>query len=158
MYPWVVIGHVAFVILAFGAHGVSAFAMFRVKAEPDRAKLAALLDLSQSALLATTVSLFIALVLGIVAAVMGNFFSQWWPWVSIVLLIGVAIAMTPLAMNPMSRVRMALGMPTRGKPAQPAGSDADVAAARAGLQPMLVATIGVVAIAVLVWLMFAKPF
>lgn len=31
LYPWIVIGHVVAVIVSFGAHGVSAFAMFRVK-------------------------------------------------------------------------------------------------------------------------------
>ena len=34
-YPWVVVGHVFFVILAFMAHGVSAFSMFQAKREPD---------------------------------------------------------------------------------------------------------------------------
>jgi len=158
MYPWVVIAHVVFVILAFGAHGVSAFAIYRVRAEPDRARLAALLDLSTTAVQAATVGLALALMLGIVAAVMGNYFSQWWPWVSIVVLVGVSMAMTPLAMNPMSRVRIALGLPSRGRPAGTPGSDADVAAARLALKPHLVTLVGVVGIAVLVWLMVAKPF
>ena len=71
-YPWVVVGHVVFVILAFGAHGVSAFAMFRVKAEPDRARAAAVLDLSTVALAAAGIGLVVAVLLGIVAAVMGG--------------------------------------------------------------------------------------
>jgi hypothetical protein len=58
----------------------------------------------------------------------------------------------------MGRVRIALGMPVRGRPAVPPASDADLAAARAALRPELVATLGVLAIAVLVWLMVAKPF
>ena len=56
-YPWVVIAHVVFVILAFGAHGVSAFAMFRVKRETDRARIGAVLDLSTSALVAAGIGL-----------------------------------------------------------------------------------------------------
>ena len=67
-YPWVVVGHVVFVILAFGAHGVSAFAMFRVKAETDRARAAAVLDLSTVALAAAGIGLLVAVLLGIVAA------------------------------------------------------------------------------------------
>ncbi len=41
LYPWVVLGHVVLIILALGAHGVSAFAMFRARSETDRARLAA---------------------------------------------------------------------------------------------------------------------
>jgi hypothetical protein len=158
MYPWVVIAHVVFVIIAFGAHGASAFAMVRVKQEPDRARLTALLELSESTLGVFFISMLVALILGIVAAIMGNYFGQLWPWVSIVLLFVIAGLMTPLAQAPMGRVRLALGLPVRGKAGGTPGSDADLAAARAGLQPELVAILGVAAIAVLVWLMVAKPF
>ena len=72
LYPWVVIGHVVFVILAFGAHGVSAFTMFRVKAEPDRTRAAAVLDLSTVALVAAGIGLLVAVLLGIVAAAMAG--------------------------------------------------------------------------------------
>ena len=113
LYPWVVIGHVVFVILAFGAHGVSAFAMFRVKAEPDRARAAAVLDLSTVALAAAGIGLLVAVVLGIVAAAMAGYFGRLWPWASIVVVVLIWLAMTPLAANPMSEVRRQLGLPTR---------------------------------------------
>ena len=86
-YPWVVVAHVFFVIVAFGAHGVSAFAMFRVKSETDRSRLAAVLDLSTMALLTAGIGLLLAVVLGIVAAIMGGHFSRLWPWVSIVVVV-----------------------------------------------------------------------
>ena len=160
-YPWVVIAHVVFVILAFGAHGVSAFAMFRVKAEPDRARAAAVLDLSTLALAAAGIGLLIAVVLGIVAAVMAGYFGQLWPWAAIAVVVVAWLAMTPLASNPMSQVRRELGLPTRndkkGVAPQP-GTDEALAAARAGLRPELVAGSGVLAIVVLVWLMEMKPF
>ena len=160
-YPWVVIGHVVFVILAFGAHGVSAFAMFRVKGEPDRARAAAVLDLSTMALAAAGIGLLIAVVLGIVAAVMAGYFGQLWPWAAIAVVVVAWLAMTPLAANPMSQVRRELGLPTRndqkGVAPQP-GTDEALAAARARLRPELVAGIGVLAIVVLVWLMEMKPF
>lgn len=49
-YPWVVIAHVFFVIIAFGAHGTSVFAMFQARREADRARLTAVLDLPQASL------------------------------------------------------------------------------------------------------------
>jgi hypothetical protein len=161
LYPWVVLAHVVFVILAFGAHGVSAFAMFAIKGESDRARVGAMLDLSTRSLLAAGIGLIAAVILGIAAAVMAGFFGSLWPWASIVLVVVVWILMTPLAASPMNEVRKALGQQVRGDkkddpPRQPA-SDADLAAARARLQPQLVAGIGIAAIVVLTWLMEAKP-
>ena len=161
LYPWVVIGHVVFVILAFGAHGVSAFAMFRVKAEPDRTRAAAVLDLSTVALVGAGIGLLVAVVLGIVAAAMAGYFGRLWPWASIVLVVLVWLAMTPMAANPMAGVRRELGQPTRGDQkgvAPQAGTDEAFAAARARLRPELVAGLGVLAIVILVWLMEMKPF
>ena len=160
-YPWVVVGHVVFVILAFGAHGVSAFAMFRVKAEPDRARAAAVLELSTLALAVAGIGLVVAVLLGVVAAVMAGYFGRLWPWVAIVVVVLTWFAMTPLAANPMSAVRRELGLPTRGDPkgSDPRpGTDEALAAARARLRPELVAAAGVLAIVILVWLMEMKPF
>src|SRR5262245_37999869 len=112
-YPWVVVGHVFFVILAFAAHGVSAFVMYRIKAEPDRARLNALLELSQGALVAAGIGLLIAIALGVLAGIMGGWFGRWWTWVSIVVVVIAVGSMTPLAANPMDRVRAALGMRNR---------------------------------------------
>ena len=110
LYPWIVIAHVFFVIIAFGAHGVSAFASFRIKASSDRAELKTLLDLSQSSLVVAGVALLVAILLGIWAAVMGGHFSRTWPWSAIVVLVVVVITMTPLAANPMREMRAALGI------------------------------------------------
>jgi uncharacterized membrane protein SirB2 len=162
LYPWVVIAHVVFVILSFGAHGVSAFAMFRVKRETDRARIGAVLDLSTTALVAAGIGLILAVVLGIIAAAMAGYFGRLWPWASIAVVVVVWIAMTPMAAGPMSQVRHALGLPSRidkkGDPPPQPGTDVELAAAQAKLRPEAVAGLGIVAIVVLVWLMEAKPF
>ena len=160
-YPWVVVAHVVFVILAFGAHGVSAYSMFRVRSEADRVRAAAVLDLSTTALVGAGIGLVLAVILGIVAAIMGGHFGRAWPWAAIVVVVVVWIAMTPMAANPLAEVRRTLGLPNRadkkGVPPTP-DTDEAFAATRAGLKPELVAGIGVVAIVVLVWLMEMKPF
>jgi hypothetical protein len=158
LYPWVVAAHVFFVIVAFAAHGVSAFAMFRVKAEPDRLRLGALLDLSQSALLLAGVGLLITIALGIVAGIMGNWFGRWWIWASIAVLVVVIGMMTPFAANPLDRVRSALGLRNRHEKTYAPKSDEDLRAAQAALRPGLVMGVGVVGLALLVWLMELKPF
>jgi ABC-type amino acid transport system permease subunit len=161
LYGWVVVAHVFTVIVAFGAHGTSAFAMFQARRETDRARLGAVLDLSGSSLGVASVALLLAVLLGIVAAVMGGHFGRLWPWAAIVVVVVVFASMTPLGANRMSAVRRALGLPTRddkgGPPPAPA-SDADLRAAQAQLRPGLLATIGIVALALLVWLMELKPF
>ena len=161
VYPWVVMAHVFFVIIAFGAHGTSAFAMFQARRETDRARLAAVLDLSGASLAVAGVALILALLLGIIAAIMGGHFGRLWPWAAIGVVIIVFGVMTPVGANPMSDLRKALGLPGRGdKPgaSRAPGSNADVAAAQARLRPDLLSIIGVAAIAILVWLMEAKPF
>lgn len=160
-YPWIVLAHVVFVIVAFGAHGASAFSMLAARRETDRARLGAVLDLSTTSLGVAGWGLLAAVLLGILAAVIAGHFGRLWPWVSIVVVVVVFVAMTPLGAGPMGEVRKALGLPVRGDkagdpPRQPA-SDADLAAAQARLRPKLLGTIGLVGIVVLVWLMKFKP-
>jgi hypothetical protein len=161
-YPWVVIGHVFLVIVSFGAHGTSAFAMFRARRETDRQRLAAVLDLSEASLGIAGVGLLLAIALGILAAAMGGYFSRLWPWASIGAVIVVFGVMTPLGANPMRDVRRALGLRSRGDkagdPPRSPGSDAELQQAQARLRPELLGSVGVVALAILVWLMEAKPF
>jgi hypothetical protein len=159
LYPWIVIAHVFFVIVAFFAHGASAFAIFRVRTATDRTELRTLLDLSATSLIAAGVTLLVAILLGIWAAIMGGHFSRSWPWVSIGVLVVVVIAMTPLAAGPMRELRAALGMGNdkAGVPLVP-GSDDQIAAAKAKLQPELTTIVGIVGLALLVWLMEGKPF
>ena len=162
IYPWVVIAHVFFVIIAFGAHGTSAFAMLQAKRETDRGRLAAVLDLSGSSLILAGIALILAVLLGIWAAIMHGWFSQMWPWASIALVVLVFVLMTPLGATPMTGLRQALGLPSRadkkGAGPPPPADDATLRAAQAKLQPELLAIVGVAAIAILVWLMEAKPF
>jgi hypothetical protein len=161
-YPWIVLAHGVVVIGAFGAHGVSAYAMFTARREPDRARLGAVLDLSGMSLNLAGWGLLLAVILGIVASIIGGHFGRLWPWASIAVVVGVFLAMTPMGAGPMGEVRKALGQRVRGDkdgdpPRQPA-SDADLAAAQARLRPELVAAIGLVGLVILVWLMEFKPF
>ena len=162
MYGAIVLIHVAAILVFIVAHAVSAMAMFQVRSEPDRAKLMNILNRSGSALIVAYIAIVVALIAGIVLGFMGGWWGRLWIWVSLVLLVGVGFAMTPLAAVPMRAVREALGMqggtPKAGEPPLVAGGDAQVAAARAALRPELVATIGIAALVVITWLMLAKPF
>jgi len=158
LYPWIVVAHVFLVIVSFGAHGFSAVAMFGVKRETERTRIAVLLEQSSWALGLAGVTLLLVVVTGIVAALMHGWFGQVWPWASIAVVILVWIAMTPMAAGPMSRVRAALGLPIRGKVADPPGTDEELAAAQASIRPGPVAVVGLGGILILTWLMELKPF
>jgi len=162
LYPWVVVTHVFFVIVAFGAHGVSAFAMIRVRREQDRARIGAFLDLSELSAGFFIVAGVIFIAAGLAAALMGNHFSRLWPWASIVVLVIAIGAMTPLAANPMNEIRKAVGKRVRtdrrDDPPRSPGTDAELAAAQAALRPSLVAGIGLLALLLISWLMVVKPF
>lgn len=115
VYGSIVVAHVFLVIVAFMAHGYSAFAMLGVKREPDRARVSMLLELSSQALVVAGLTLIVTVILGIIAAAMHGYFGQLWPWLSIVVVVVIWIVMTPLAAGPMSAVRRVLGLPIRGK-------------------------------------------
>lgn len=162
LYGWVVFGHIIAVILAFAAHGVSAFVIFRLRTERDRGRLAAILELSSQSLTIAGILLLVAVVLGIAAAIMGGHFAKFWPWAAIVVLVVVFGSMTPLAAVPMNKVRavLAVGVPgdLTGASAGPGGSDEELSAALARIRPEITAVIGVAGIVILAWLMRAKPF
>lgn len=161
-YMLVVTGHVFLVIVAFGAHGAAALAMFEVKRESDRARLAAILDLSIRSFSVAIWALLWSILLGIIAMVMGDHVGRAWVWASVGVLVAMVLLMTPLAGGPMNRVRRSLGLRSERDgpgphPTREPLADEELADARAALRPGLVALIGLAGTLALVWLMEAKP-
>lgn len=162
IYPWLVLVHIVSAFVFILAHGVSAFVVFRVRAEGERARVVALLDLSSSSLNVMLAGLGVSALSGIVAAVIGGHFNQLWPWASIGILIVVVLLMTPLAAIPLNAIRRALGQPNsddrkKGVVPEPQ-SDAEIAVLRARLRPELTAGVGLAGLVLLIWLMQTKPF
>ncbi len=159
---WIVFLHIA---AAFGfvlSHGVSAFVAFRIRGERDPARIGALLDLSAASLGVMYTSLLLVLVFGILAAVVGGYFAQRWPWVAIVTLIVVAGLMYPLATAHYRRVRVGLGQRAYGEkstdPPPAPLSPAELAPLLDNRRPEAIAALGVIGLLVLLWLMVLKPF
>ena len=135
---------------------------YRVRRETDRARLAALLDLSAISVVVATVALIVLLIAGILAGIVLNSWSRTWIWVSLVLLVVIAGAMTPLGIGHFNRIRLALGQRTRdlkeGEPDPPPASDEVLAATLANRRPELLLAIGGGGFLVILWLMMFKPF
>ena len=100
LYGALVLIHVISILVFVVAHTVSAMAMFQVRSEPDRAKLRRSSRRSASALMVARIAFSSRSSPGIVLGFMGGRWGRLWIWVSLVLLVVVGGAMTPLAAIP----------------------------------------------------------
>ncbi|TMD30143.1 MAG: hypothetical protein E6I94_05240 [Chloroflexi bacterium] len=159
-YPWVVLIHVLAAFAFVLAHGASAFVAFRVRAEREPARIAALLDLSSSTLAVMYVALLVLLIAGIVAGIMGSWFAKLWTWAAIGVLVAVLVLMYVLASTYYTGVRRALGQATFGskEPPPPPVSVDELLAMLDSRRPEAITLVGGIGLVVLVWLMILKPF
>jgi hypothetical protein len=162
LYRWFVFLHILGASGFLLAHGGSASALFRVNRERTLERLRALLELSNASFNVMYGSLFLMLIAGVITGFLGSWWGSGWIWASIVILLGTAIAMFYLATGYFNRLRRAAGLPWfDGKAAHPAGSpvpqDQLVALQDSG-RPILFAMLGLLPIALLLWLMVFKPF
>lgn len=159
---WIIFIHVLAAFVFAAGHGVSMFAAFQVRRETDRARMAALLDMSAPSLVGATVALLVLLATGILAGIVLQSFGLAWIWVSLVLLVLIGALMTPLGIGYFNSIRLALGLRTRDlKEADPdpvPASDADLAAILASRRPEQLLLIGGGGFLVILWLMMFRPF
>jgi hypothetical protein len=152
------------VLAAFGfvlAHGASALVAFRVRAEREPQRIAALLDLSFASTYTMYLSLLVLFVAGVAAGVVGAWFGRLWIWAAIAVLVAVTGAMLVFAVPYYERVSAAVGRPSpRSRPEQPPppAPPGELAALLDSRRPEVITAIGGVGLALLVWLMVFKPF
>lgn len=143
------------------AHGVSAAVSFALHRERNIDRVRALLDLSGSSINVMLGSLLLLLATGVINGFMGEWWSQGWIWVSLVLLIVLYGAMAGLGSRPLNELRLAVGLPSRygnDQPrSEPAGAE-ELDALLNRINPMLLTVLGFGGIAVIAWLMMFKPF
>lgn len=162
MYRWLVFLHVIGVFGFLLAHGGSAAVAFRLKNERNLERVRALLDLSSGSLSVMYGSVLLLLIAGVVAGFVGNWWGSGWIWVSLGLLIAVAVAMFLLGSKFYSQIRQAAGLPYfDGKAAHPAEepvSDEQLARLLNSGNPVLLFALGGGALVVILGLMVFKPF
>jgi len=159
---WLRFLHVAGAFAFVAGHGVSIFVAYQVRQERDRARLAALLDLSARSLTTAGIGLLILFVSGIISGIVLGSFGQAWIWIAIVLLVVIAGAMNPFGTVYLGQVRAALGQRTRGvKPTDPdpvPAPDAELAGLLESRRPEALLLIGGGGFLVILWLMIFRPF
>jgi uncharacterized membrane protein len=162
LYRWFVFLHILGASGFLLAHGGSASVLFRAHRERTLERLRAILELSSASFNAMYGSLLLMLVAGVITGFLGDWWGSWWIWASMVILLGTAIAMFFLATGYFNKLRRAAGLPWfDGKSAHPAGSPVpqdQLTALQGSGRPSLFALLGLLPIALLLWLMVFKPF
>jgi hypothetical protein len=168
LYPWIVYVHVA---AAFGfvlAHGVAVFAGFRIRQERDRARIAAMLDLSTASHGLMYGSLVVLVVAGLTAGALGGWLGRLWIWTSLGVLLAVTVAMVLIATRHYRDLRQLVGASTSPRqartprppapPPDPERVEEELAARLRSRRPELLAVIGGGGLLIVIWLMVVKPF
>jgi hypothetical protein len=159
---WIIFIHVLSAFVFAAGHGVSVIVAFRIRRETDRARMAALLDLSTIAVGIATIALIVVLLVGILAGIVLGSWSKLWIWASLVLLVGIGVAMTPLGIGYFNQIRVALGLRTRdfkeGQPDPMPASDETLAGILASRRPEQLLLIGGVGFVAILYLMMFRPF
>lgn len=165
LYPWIVFVHVAAAFAFVLAHGVAVFAGFCVRQERDRARIAALLDLSKASLSLMYGALLVVVVAGLAAAGMGGWLGRLWPWTSIGVLTMVAATMDLIGTRHFLRLRQLVGAsmsPGRARRLPPAPdpetAEKEITLRLRSRRPELLAAIGGGGLLIVIWLMVLKPF
>ena len=158
--PWLVFAHILGAFTFVLAHGVSMFVAVRIRNERDHARVAALLDLSKSAVTVAAFAVIFLLITGIAAGFVGNWWGQRWIWASLAILILLWAYMSFRGTMYHDAVRRTVGTigiyhhtVTAPPPADPAAAAALLAASRA----VELATVGGIGLIAILYLMVFKP-
>jgi hypothetical protein len=145
LYSSLVFFHIAGLMAFLFGHGVSGGASLALRG-PVSGSTRSLLRLSQRSAMVSNPALLVTLITGIWMTFAGHWSSMVWPWASLVILVVVGAAMFYIA-RPYYRARDAAR-----------GPDDALARLLSMTRPLLALWMGVVALALLLWLMVFKPF
>jgi hypothetical protein len=162
MLLWIKLLHILGAFAFATAHGVSVGIALRLPHEKSLERMRALLDLSGVFFGVGYAAIGIMLLAGIAGGFVGHYWSRGWIWLSLGLLLAVAVYMSLVVTTYYHRVRKAVGLPYDEKwkrqPAVEPANGADVAALLAQGRPLLLTLVGGIGLAVVLGLMVFKPF
>jgi plastocyanin len=154
MYEWWVLLHLAGVFVFLLAHGVSVGVLFRLRRERDPAKVSTLLELSGTSTKGFYVGLVMLLVGGFAAVATGHLWGKPWIWLSLAVLVLTTVAMTAMAKPYYRRVGFVARALVGGTEAVTAEQFDEVLK---DSRSNSVAGIGLVALALILYMMVMKP-
>ncbi len=159
---WLVFIHVLSAITFFLAHGAAAAMIFKVRSETDFARIRAMLDLSVSTFKVYMLSFTVMGLTGLTMPFLIHIWNRVWIWLSIILILFVAVWMGLVNEKQFKQLRRLVGLPyMQGKdehPAAPPASAEEVAEFLKTINPWQWVLVGYGIPAVVLWLMIFKPF
>jgi plastocyanin/uncharacterized membrane protein len=154
VHRWWVLLHIAGAFGFLMAHGVSAYAVLRLRQERDPTRVTHLLEMSSGSIGVMWNAIGLLLVGGILAGFTGNFWGQGWIWAAIVLLIAITVAMYAVATPWVKRLRTVAAAMAEGSRAVSREQFEDILRSR---RPYSIAAIGLVGLLAILYLMIFKP-
>jgi hypothetical protein len=159
---WLIFLHVLAALTFYMAHGASATMAFKVRKETDFARIRAVLDLSNSTMIMMFLSFVVMGLTGLILPFMIHIWNRGYIWVSIVLMLFVAIYMAVFNETHYKELRRLVGLPYRKGskelPAEPPSSPEEVAALLKKTSVTGLVVVGYIIPAFILWLMIFKPF
>jgi len=153
MYPWLVTVHLLGLVLFLATHGVSMWVAFRVRRETSREVIGALLAMSKRSNQVMYLGLLLLGLGGLAAAAQVGWLTASWIVASYVVVIVVLAVMYAVGAGYYYRLRDGL----EGTDGTPRLDDAALASTRRTRRPEVLAAVGGIGLALLVWLMAVKP-
>jgi hypothetical protein len=154
-YFWLKYLHIASAVAFVAIHGTSMAAFYAVRTEQDRARIQTLLAFSGKTVVPMYVSLGAVVVTGVLVGLRIGAFDRGWGWASLILLAGISVYMWFAAKPIHRRIQEACELRPSGVPRV---ADEDLAAIVGTSRTHVVAWVGGLGIAALVYLMMFKPF
>jgi hypothetical protein len=159
---WLVFIHVLAAITFFLLHGTSVAMAFGVRKETDFTRIRAMLDLSASTVIPMGIAFGVMGLTGLIMPFLVHIWDKIYIWLSIGLILFVFIYMGVFNETHYKQLRRLVGLPymkgNKTLPAEPPSSPEEVSAHLKKTNVGLLATIGLVIPAVVLWLMIFKPF
>jgi hypothetical protein len=160
MYQWLLYAHIASVAGFLLAHGTSAAMALRLRSEKTTDGIRSLTDLSKQTTNVMYGFIGLIIITGLFLGFQGLWWGRGWIWTALVVLI-VAIGAMSFLGRRYNAVRAAVGLPARSGRrivTSTPGSPEDIRRAVDATPAGVITVIGVVALALLLWLMIIKPF
>ena len=159
---WLVFIHVLSALTFFLAHGAAAAMVFKVRSETDFARIRAMLDLSVSTFKVYMLSFALMGLTGLTMPFLIHIWNRAWIWLSIVLILFVAVWMGLVNEKQIKQLRRLVGLPymqgNKEFPAEPPAGVEEVTALLKKINPHQWALVGYGIPALVLWLMIFKPF
>jgi hypothetical protein len=159
---WLVFIHVLAAITFFLLHGTSLAMAFGVRKETDFARIRAMLDLSASTVIPMGIAFGVMGLTGLIMPFLIHIWDKVYIWLSIALILFVFVYMGVFNETHYKQLRRLVGLPymkgNKTLPAELPSSPEEVAALLRKTNVMVLATVGYVIPAVVLWTMIFKPF